>query len=101
MAHRVGCALLDRANPAEGRAQAYGETAIAREFRRRQVVGHDWPDQEQAWNTLPFPLLDDYKYLNIQKVDLASIRTSEALSAVDLQESIERLKEGHAPGGPR
>eukprot|EP00969_Alexandrium_andersonii_P176169 7789725-Alexandrium_andersonii.AAC.1 len=39
-------------------------------------------------------------YLNIQRVELASVRTSEALSEVDLRESIERLKEGRAPGGP-
>eukprot|EP00969_Alexandrium_andersonii_P156794 6931681-Alexandrium_andersonii.AAC.1 len=36
MAHRVGCALLDRDSPAEGPAQAYGEQAIGREFQRRQ-----------------------------------------------------------------
>eukprot|EP00969_Alexandrium_andersonii_P288504 12754326-Alexandrium_andersonii.AAC.1 len=84
MAHRVDCALLDRGNPAEGRAQAYGEAAIAREFQRRQAVGHDWPDQDLAWNTLPFPLPDDYKFLSIERVDLGTIRISEALSEVDL-----------------
>eukprot|EP00969_Alexandrium_andersonii_P159591 7051834-Alexandrium_andersonii.AAC.1 len=52
MARRVGCALLDRGNPGEGRAQPYGEQAIAREFQRREVVGHDWPDQNRAWDEL-------------------------------------------------
>eukprot|EP00969_Alexandrium_andersonii_P290752 12851368-Alexandrium_andersonii.AAC.1 len=67
MAHRVGRALLDRDSPGEGPAQPYGEQAIGREFRRRQVVAHDWPDQTKAWDELPFPLPDDYQFLDIER----------------------------------
>eukprot|EP00969_Alexandrium_andersonii_P086183 3799397-Alexandrium_andersonii.AAC.1 len=54
MAHRVTQGLVDV------------EEAIGREFQCRKVVGHDWPDPAAAWGELPFPLPDDYKYLDIE-----------------------------------
>eukprot|EP00969_Alexandrium_andersonii_P319864 14131632-Alexandrium_andersonii.AAC.1 len=63
-------------------------------------MGHDWPDQAAAWGQLPFPPPDDYKYLDVLKVDLAQIRTTKALSSIDLQEKVARNPEGHALGGP-